>query len=399
MSTNMRIPVQGDLYAIVKTDDGFLEMKTIPLELDSEPSEDALAAFHLYSAYLSSQYASELPFIPCQYRKESIPNLFERRRAIALAQTAQRVNSQYNVVAMSHRLGGWKSFDWQYNNDITFQILSNFGYGSASYLMCRFFYKGLQLTPYSEYIRYRYAKYADIMEYTYNYSVEYNEWHHLMQDTLDFYNAVCNQREHQIFTWIEGHLRAMTDGLANLMNSDSTFTFYRGDGSITDVVKGDELICVKAQKISGAVDFIKNIRKLPVQVSPDTYIQKMLNICSQFTRDALSQIETLTTTISSLERQVNKLKHEHLLSLYDRIYDRNYYEKQWYLSYNKFAMLRYLLNIRNRLNIEEGLVRPALRKLDALLKRRDDLKSQLSNSKHIHYVLTEAVDKIDNYLQ
>lgn len=396
----MRIPLNEYLYAIVKSNDGFLELKTIRLELDSEPTKDELAEHHSYSMCLGEQYCSDLPFIPYQNRNTGygITNIADRRIAIAFAQTTKRIKSEYDVVAVSHRLGGWKSFEWQYNDDITFRIHSNFGYGSASYLMSQFFYKGLQLTPYSQYIRYRYSNYSDLMRYTYDYALSYDEWRSLMLDTLDFYNAVCNQKEHKVFTWIENHLRTMVDGLTRLMNSNNTFTFYRRDGQIADEVNGDELICVKADKISGAVDFIKNICNLPVQVNPDFYIQKLEGIFTKFTSYANSKMAELAVNISSLERQIDELNHSSLLSMYDRLRSRNYYKQEWYMDSNKKKMFRYLLEIRNRLGIEKESVRPALKELDELLKTRENLKSQLSHANHIFTVLSDAVKKIDKHI-
>lgn len=394
----MRIPLNEYLYAIVKSNDGFLELKTIRLELDSEPTKDELAEHHSYSVCLGEQYCSDLPFISYKNREYGISNTSDRRTAIAFAQTTNRIQSEYDVVAVSHRLGGWKSFDWQYNDDITFRIHSNFGYGSASYLMSQFFYKGLQLTPYSQYIRYRYSNYSDLIRYTYDYALRYDEWRSLMQDTLDFYNAVCNQKEHKIFTWIENHLRTMVDGLATLMGSKYSFTFYRRYGQIADEVTGDELICVKAEKISGAVDFIKNISNLPVQVNPDYYIQKLEGIFTEFTSYATSKIAELAGRISSLEQEIDELNHTSLLSIYDRLRSRNYYKKEWYMNSNKKKMFRYLLEIRNRLGIKTESIRPALKELNELLESRDNLKSQLSHSNHIFTVLSDAVKKIDKHM-
>lgn len=394
----MRIPLNEYLYAIVNSNDGFLELKTIRLELDSEPTKDELAEHHSYSMCLGEQYCSDLPFISYKNREFGISNTSDRRTAIAFAQTTNRIQSEYDVVAVSHRLGGWKSFDWQYNNDITFRIHSNFGYGSASYLMSQFFYKGLQLTPYSQYIRYRYSNYSDLIRYTYDYALRYDEWRTLMKDTLDFYNAVCNQKEHKIFTWIEDHLRTLVDGLAALMSSKFSFTFYRRDGHIADEVTGDELVCVKAEKISGAVDFIKNISNLPVQVNPDSYIQKLEGIFTKFTSYATSKMAELSGRIASLEQEIDELNHTSLLSIYDRLRRRNYYKKEWYINRNKKKMFRYLLEIRNRMGIKTESIRPVLKELNELLESRDNLKSQLHHSNHILTVLSDAVKKIDKHM-
>lgn len=186
----------------------------------------------------------------------------------------------------------------------------------------------------------------------------------------------------------------MVDGLETLLDSNYSFTFYRMDGRIADEVKGDELICVKAEKISGAVDFINNICKLPVQVNPDLYIQKLESVFSKFTSYAKSKINELETNISSLESQIDELSKTSLVSIYDRLFRRNYYNKGWYQNNNQRKMFRYLLEIRNRLGIDKSLVRPALRELKVLQNKRNELQTKLNLSNYILSVLTDAVKKI-----
>lgn len=57
-------------------------------------------------------------------------------------------------------------------------------------MLVRFYYKDLQLTPYSNYIKYRYAGFSEIIRYTFGYKVEYQSWEKLMIDTINFYNAI-----------------------------------------------------------------------------------------------------------------------------------------------------------------------------------------------------------------
>ena len=79
-----------------------------------------------------------------------------------------------NVFFISSERIGWPSNKergcptWLYeiNDDIKISLWSNFCYGNSSAFYIRVFFIGLQLGPYSEFVTYRYAREADILNYT-----------------------------------------------------------------------------------------------------------------------------------------------------------------------------------------------------------------------------------------
>lgn len=333
------------IYAIIKAPTGWLTLSTFPLELEYEPTDFELRKYYNYSVSLGGQYSSELRLL--MPNEQPILNAERqlRRIAIAFQQTTNKLQNKYNIVAISHRKGGWKTFTWNYNEDISFEIYSNFGYGSCSELLSRFYYKGLQLTPYSEYIRYRYANYSQIMRYTYSYQLKYEEWRHLMEDTLRFYNAVYTNQENEVFRWISVHLSDMTIGLENLLNSTCQFCFRNING-VNNIVVGDELICVKAEKIGGACEFVSNIKQLPSQVNPDGYIRQLEGIFNQYLLSSNEIKQNLIEMIDNLQAEIDSISQMPSISIYDRLYKWHYYKDRWYKLSNK-KVIRYLLYLHN----------------------------------------------------
>lgn len=300
----MSIPLYDDIYAIVRNKDGNLTLKVFPLELDFEPSDYQLRQFHNYSVELGNQYASNLAYLDPKDPEDNQRLEWTRgcrRKAIAFKHTTNRIKSQNEVVAISHRYGGWTTFKWNYNDDISFEVYSNFGYGSASRLLTRYFFKGIQLTPYSDYVRYRFADFSELKQYTYRYRLKYSEWQTLMNDTLSFYNAVCKNQENEVFHWLRSHLNRMIDGLRDLINkSFYVFCFY--DDS-ADYISGFDLDEVKAKKIGGAIELFDNIKILPHQINPQKYINALIDIIDKYQPKAIWTETIIAQIINDGERE------------------------------------------------------------------------------------------------
>lgn len=67
----------------------------------------------------------------------------------------------------------------------------------------------------------------------------------------------------------------MISGLEKPLSTKDKYFFSRPNNS-SECVTGDELEIIKANKIGGTVEFIKNIEELPYQVNPQEYIKKTI---------------------------------------------------------------------------------------------------------------------------
>lgn len=391
----MSITLPDIIYAIIREDNGKLVLKTYPVTLDCEPSDSELRKYFNYSVSLGDQYASDLRYLR---PNESLSGTRQyRRAAIAFQQTTNRIEMQNDIVAISHRRGGWKTFTWNYNDDISFEVYSNFGYGSCSELITRFFYKGIQLTPYSDYIRYRFANFSQLIHYTYNYSLVYSEWRKLMNDTLSFYNAVCDNQENEVFRWVKSHLNQMMDGLNKLL-TQSSYYFHRPNAP-SECISGDELEEIKAGKIGGAVEFVDNIKNLPHQINPQEYINTLYDILDRYHLQATEKEKALKEYITNLEQHVAQLSKQPVLSIYDRLHKRHYYKDNWHLSSKKIEMLRYLLHLHQRLNkpFSKIEIKDWIKQIPQLLEVRDKVRSELFRKKRLLESIQDALQKINQF--
>lgn len=198
------------IYAIIKERGKTSKLKKIlkKASLSQEVSERELCRYHNYATSLSGTYCSSIRPIGQIFLEKDIFFL-DRIKAVIFENTIQELKNKYKekLIAYSHRYGGWRGFNWEFNKDIQFQINTNFGYGSCSTFELCIYYQGLKLAPYSKLIKYRYANFTSITSHTFDYELNYSEWDKLMDDCLDFYNAVVNQKEHYVFSWVSDHLK------------------------------------------------------------------------------------------------------------------------------------------------------------------------------------------------
>lgn len=384
------------IYAIVRTKGSEeLSLKEFSVMLDYTPSDSELRQYHRYAPSLSNQYADCL----CRVNGSQEIDRSLRELAIAFNKTIDIVKQNNEVVAHSHRYGGWQTILWTYNNDIKFCVDTNFGYGLSSYMSVRFFYKNLQLAPYSNYIRYRYARYSDIIRFTYSYSLNYSSWYNLLTDTMNFYNAITKHQEHEIFNWLTGHLNKLVVGLNDIKNAKDSYRIYLNI-NLQDVVSGDELVLFKIQKIIGANEFIENIKKLPCEVYPDKYINNIRQILNEFNQQLYDYSCKYKQENDALEFEINQINAINDVKIYDRLISSFGDINSWTSKKDKRIMFKKYIRVRNiiaptvtteELKKRYNNIKGNIEHRTKLYRRKDVVESMIKN-------VNEAILKLKNIL-
>ena len=370
---------------------------------ESEPSESTLREYYNFSPAPSEAYASSLCFL---YPRTPLWNKEERRLAYAHQCTMERIKKEHpRILAFSHRQGGWTGFDWQFNEDIKFHVSTNFGYGNSSYFFLKIYYKNYQLTPYSYYVRYRYAEINEICRYTYSYCVNYKSWEKTMDDAEEFYNAVVHHQDTHVLGWIKGHLEKMLVILDEFINKE--YGYYEGNyvedmrKMQTETFTGDGWWITKTEKIVGSTDFIDNIRQLPVEVEPEMYIDRLIEINRKFLPLLVDKNVSLDRQIQSLQRSIEEESLCDHYPLYKKLYDKYYNKRSWYFSSNKRNMFRTLLELHHRLEPDYSyrqlkiLVKKCLARVESINK----LMSEKSGYQRTYDFLKKKEERLVNTLQ
>lgn len=344
------------LYVIVRDKNGKLKKEAFQVipERNKKFSDTYLCnSFAYVLGELNTPYSNGI-------RKISIKELNDfdrviRTEAASFQSAIANLRSKYDVVAFSHRIPGWYGFPWKFNDKISFVIGSNFGYGSASYLCVSYYYNDLLLAPYSFYVKYRFSDYASVVRYTYDYKVVYDSWSEVMDDCMNFYNAIVNEKDSYIFKWLNRHLECMVGELEHMINAEflEFWNLRENRSHKGDKVKltGDDMWMVKSRKIAFSLDFVDNIQKLPQQVHPDLYIQRLKKVCDDFRPLLERKIQSVDSELLRLNLEFESLNddlHENIdFSLYESLRVKSFKYK-WYLM-EKWERLRHLIFLKNRL--------------------------------------------------
>lgn len=390
----------GNVFAIVRQNNAEeLRMIVQPYQLHHNPSVDEICDYHNYSPYMSSAYSDCLSHINTNRELDSNA-LDTRRRAIAMEDTIKEIRRHNDVVACSHRYGGWTGIDWDFGKDVKYTISTNFGYGSCSYFHLLVKYKDLLLTPYTDYIRYRNANFSTLHKYTHAYPVSEEQWENVMKDALNFYNAVVHKKECYIFSWLIGHLDRMTAGIEELRTALS-FTFESACSTQRSAVTGEELTIVKANKIANSLEFVENISILPVEITPQRYVDRITSVCRTYLPDLITLICKKEAERDRLQVRLGELESEVDYATYSEIRERCWQKRKWYLTSQKRSMFRFLLRLQHQ--TMRGLTRiERKRRIEALencRKEVDEIKDKLSHLGYVVNNLTTCRKKIEAYFE
>lgn len=106
-----------------------------------------------------------------------------------------------NVVLIAGRELGWTNHSIQLNRDMTCTIKTNYGYCSVSYFYNILSYKGVDILPYSTWIKYFYAGKFGNITYTRSYPTDYESWEKCLNFIRDCLRNFNENPDHFIQHW------------------------------------------------------------------------------------------------------------------------------------------------------------------------------------------------------
>lgn len=391
------------IYGIIK-DNGANILRKVSYKIKtlSNIPISELCKCHEYATYLDQQYSSSLHTI----REEELTAFCRSLRieAVNFEHSIKEFKKEYGdrIVAMSHRRGGWYGINWDFNDDISFLISTNFGFGSSSYFYAIFKYKGFILAPYSFYVKYKNSTFASVTRCTYEYSLNYESWDSVMTDCLDFYNAIVFKNSKYVFTWLDNHLNEMVSGLERLINLSNAIFFdesiNKSHASGFATISGDDFWIVKSKKIAYSLDFISNISCLPVEINTVSYINRIHLLCKKFQPHLILKIEELSKLYEFQLKKISELEKSGDYPLYKKLCKKYTWR---YMSSSNFKIIYFLLHFKEKINPTLSCKEIRIR-IAKLKKLKDDITDLGFDKNHTEYYLgqlKEDNDKINNYFK
>lgn len=217
------------------------------------------------------------------YGSDAIASLTKKFfEAYFIEQSYTKCDTDNSIKAYSHRLLGWTAFTHRLNDDLTAEIRTNFGYGSATYFFVTLIYKGIKIVPYSRLVHYHYINVVQLMKCTREYYPDNELW----ETALDFVKEACNGlldngADAFVTKLIKRECEELVRRLAEYMRTD-TFGLHENleDGRyvrekemITEITLKDYCLTIfRGSKVAGALDLVESIRSLDELFPTEGYI-------------------------------------------------------------------------------------------------------------------------------
>lgn len=275
-----------------------------------------------------------------QYHKKLKDKLLKdftiRKQAYTLKEAYKTLKLDKMTLAFSHRKVGWTYPEFKLGTEFTVIFKTNFGYGSSSYFFTNIRYKGIDILPYSDWIKYKFVDAHEVVRYTKKNALKNEHWLLTMNFTSELYNASVINPSSFVKKWILNECIEMVEGLENLfyIKRKHKISYNSYTQNIMCTLSGIELVKFKGERISGALgfldkisellffskkisSFIERILKCNIQIYPElqieiTKLDKSINITYGFINEIEPQYTQLKTAVNNflqlLQKKVDVLK-------------------------------------------------------------------------------------------
>lgn len=235
----------------------------------------------------------------------------------------RRISSVSDIKMYSTDQCGWKGFDYRIDDNISICVNTNFGFGGSSYFLCTLQYKGVDILPYYEYIQYYYANMQDMLKCTRRYKSVRSSWEYVFRFVVDTVNRAKSNLEDFEQNFILNEVKCLVEGLKSLLEAPKDLIVsIRGrypddrdglifvrkidslDVELYEVFPHEKLITDKVAKITGALGFLENLKKLSAFIHEITpYITEIKTMSNS----VLPEIESLSKQV---EEGIKQLQNE-----------------------------------------------------------------------------------------
>lgn len=244
-------------------------------------------------------------------RKEILDSIKVRVIPYLLDKAYKAFENQKEILAFSHRRVGWSFPEFKLSDDFEVIFKSNFGYGTASFFYTNIRYRGIDILPYSDWIRYRYAEKSEIIRYTRRHQLRNSSWRMTMDFTSELFNYSLRNPRDFINKWIVNECVEMVSGLENLLNRNQNYevlnSFFFPDYKTN--LMGIELINFKGERISGALSFLDKIKELIIfSDAIPSLIERIFKCNLAIYHDLLMEIKKLDLKIKELKNQIDDIE-------------------------------------------------------------------------------------------
>jgi len=234
--------------------------------------------------------------------------------AYAIENLYTQCKNDKNILAFSHRICGWSNPGYKLTPNFYIEIITNFGYGSASYFYTKLRYKDIDITPFSDWIIYENANSHEIIRYSKSHVLVNDHWLEAMLFSCEACNLSLTDEEKFVNKYIIDECENMVRGLENFLYKDRFIFTNKKRFSYAVDKQGYVLTEFRGEKISGALDFIGKILSFDFIPSIKSFTTRIEHLNSIIHPILVNETNSLLINIQSLKDEIIALQ-----PLYDNV--------------------------------------------------------------------------------
>ena len=377
-------------------------------DLKSSNSEDYSLKMQEYISDRMQSYKESIKLVYLNSAKRFI-------MARNYTETLSKLKAEAGVKMYSTDTLGWSDFEYKVTDDVIITVGTNFGYGQSSYFRLGLRYKGIDILPYSYVVRYYFADMADIIRYTRIYDVVRDSWSIAFEFVARMANLAAADPDAFIQETVVNEVKEMVGGLRKMLEPSSHFmdNYTSSARQKTDCdyltvrnMYGDELstykafpeemsMAVKAEKVTGSLAFLDNLRSLSTTIPCiEDAIKEICEMARLIIPGIEAMIMKLSNQISTLELKLEK-KAEEIEFIKDKIEPHN---KEIDRLFNLQRLdnediFRYMVEASYRKDHQDYI--DLQEKHSALLDEKHKLENEMLQRKSFRTQLEKCISSID----
>ena len=244
---------------------------------------------------------------------------------------SNKVEEKYKI--FSSEIHGRFSYNTDVNDDLKITTRTNFCYGSSSYFHIIVKYKDIELLPYSEWVKYYYAGYNEIMRFTRSYPCHRASWNYAMIFLVEYINNALIDPVSFINNEVMSEVNGLLLGLEEIFLLDENKfkekldvkhiedddIRYIGISSARHANESEHeyykitpyecAMIFRMEKISGALHFLKSLNKLSdIYNDVQTVINRILELNSLIYPEVNNAIPPIELEINDLKRALQPIE-------------------------------------------------------------------------------------------
>ena len=320
--------------------DSYIDSRSVPKEISYadyvkgvKEIETAFNAKHRFSKEtkeaLELKLDKEIKETDHSAKKKYLKKASIYIKCLRLSETVKKIREYDDIKLYSRDIVGYSTYTHTINDDITVELRTNFGYGSAAYFNLAVKYKDIVILPYSYLVHYYYANMKSLMACTRAYRPLRESWEASIDFIADFVNQSIVDPKKFIGEYVIKEVEEMMKGLRAIMDNPaevqsrikdsisseirlSVIRPFSKDEFVMMETMADELITLfKAEKITGALLFVESLRQLQ-EVCGDmsALINEILSMNKGIKPEIPPVLNSVRSTIETFKREEMKIERQ-----------------------------------------------------------------------------------------